>query len=208
MGDRCGWSPPVATFYKSIKWLKRVEVIEEDRLGWWEENSSYHNNADPRTGTERFTTGSLRPEQLQRFLEADSYDKYRGRVLLGLDLREWTPATRDLRRLYLKNCDLRGVDLAGCDLRESNLSLSELTGANLSDADLSGSDLEGSRFISADLSGANLGATALSATQFSSGGADGTTLVVGMRLGGAWGLLESQEAFLLSRGVDISGTAR
>lgn len=70
---------PGRYFYKSIKWIKRIDVLAEDRPGWWEENSSYHNNADPTTGSERFTSGSLRPEQLTRFLVADSYDKYRGR---------------------------------------------------------------------------------------------------------------------------------
>ena len=79
-----------------------------DRLGWWEEGSYYHNNANPWAGNERFTSGSLRPEQLDRFIEASGYDKYRGRVMMGLDLRGWAPASLDLRRMYLKNCDLRG----------------------------------------------------------------------------------------------------
>ncbi len=197
---------PGRYFYKSIKWLKRIVLLGEDRPGWWEVNSSYHFNADPTSGTERFTSGSIRPEQVNRFLTAESYDKYRGRVLLGLDLRQWAPRSTDLRRIYLKNCDLRGVDLAGADLRESNLSLSDLTGAHLTGADLSGSDLEGARFVAADLSGANLSSTALSATRFVS--EMGPALVTGLKVDQAWGLLESEEAFLRDQGVDISGTAR
>lgn len=197
---------PGRYFYKSVKWLKRIILLERDRPGWWEVNSSYHFNADPTTGAERFSSGSIRPDQLKRFLVAESYDKYRGRVLLGLDLRGWAPKSKDLRRMYLKNCDLRGVDLTGVDLRDSNLSLSDLTGAQLTGADLSGSDLEGARFDGADLSGADLSSTALSATRFMSG--MGLALVTDLKVDGAWGLLELDEAFLREQGVDISGMAR
>lgn len=188
---------PGKYFYKSIKWLRRIDLLADDRLGWWETNSSYHNNADPFAGNERFTTGSLRPEQVQRFKTASSLDKYRGRVLIGLDLRDWRPRTRDLRRLYLKNCDLRGLDLSGADLRESNLSLSNLSAANLAGADLSGSDLEGADFTDAVLSRANLSATALSATRF-----DGAE-VTDASFEDSWGLVEDQVFYLQSRGVSL-----
>jgi hypothetical protein len=185
---------PSRYFYKSLKWVKRVVVLAHDRPGWWEENSFYHNNADPRPGNERFTTGSIRPEQLARFLAADRYDKYRGRVLMGLDLRDWVPASLDLRRLHLKYCDLRGVSLVGADLRESNLSLSDLRGADLTGADLSGSDLEGVNFSGADLSGADLSGTALSATRFvdQTGGAT----LAGTSFTDSFGLVEEQEEFV------------
>jgi DMSO/TMAO reductase YedYZ molybdopterin-dependent catalytic subunit len=186
-------------FYKSVKWIKQIDVLAEDRLGWWEENSSYHNVADPATGTQRFTSGSLRPEQLKRFLSALSYDKYRGRVLLGLDLREWIPANNNLSRLNLKNCDLRGVDLSGTDLKGCNLSLSDLRGANLAGADLSGSDVEGANFAGADLTDANFSDSALSATRFTD--EDETARVEGMDIAGTWGLVEVQEQFLKSQGV-------
>jgi hypothetical protein len=188
---------PGKYFYKSLKWLKGIELLAEDRLGWWEINSAYHNNADPWAGNERFTTGSLRPEQLERFKSASNYDKYRGRVLLGLDLREWIPSTSQLSRLYLKNCDLRGVDLTGADMKTSNLSLSDLSGAVLAGVDLAGSDLEGVNFGSADLRGANLSGTALSATRFE------TARVEGAIFSGSWGLVESQRAYLVERGVAL-----
>jgi DMSO/TMAO reductase YedYZ molybdopterin-dependent catalytic subunit len=183
-------------FYKSLKWVKRVVVLEADRPGWWETDSNYHNNADPLPGDERFTTGSIRPDQLERFLNAPSYEKYRARVMVGLDLRSWSPQTRDLQRLYLKNCNLAGVDLAGADLRESNLSLSDLRGAGLRGANLAGSDLEGANFAGADLRDADLSETALSATRFQEDelGAD----VTGARFDGSWGLTESQEDYLSS----------
>jgi len=188
---------PGKYFYKSLKWVKGIELRAEDRVGWWEVNSSYHNNADPWAGNERFTSGSLRPEQLERFKTASNYDKYRGRVLLGLDLRAWVPSTSQLNRLYLKNCDLRGVNLAGADMKASNLSLSDLSGAVLTRADLSGSDLEGVNFAGADLRGANLSGTALSATRFD------TAEVEGAAFRGSWGLVESQRAYLVDRGVAL-----
>ena len=187
---------PGRYFYKSLKWLRRIVVLEEDRPGWWESHSSYHNNGEPWSGTERFTTGSLRPGQLERFLQADGYDKYRGRVMLGLDLRGWHPRGHDLHGLQLKNCDLRSVDLDGVDLRHSNLSLSDLRGARLRGADLSGSDLEGANLAGADLTGADLSNTALSATRFSEDGLSAT--LDGARFDGSWGLTESQEAYLAS----------
>lgn len=190
---------PGRYFYKSIKWIKRIDLLAEDRPGWWEENSSYHNNADPTTGSERFTSGSLRPEQLMRFLAAGSYDKYRGRVMLGLDLRQWVPANKNLTRLYLKNCDLRGVDLTGADMRGCNLSLSDLRGANLAGADLSGSDVEGANFAGADLTDADLSDSALSATRFIDGAQQAR--VNGMDISRTWGLVEEQEEFLASEGV-------
>jgi hypothetical protein len=186
---------PGKYFYKSVKWLKSVEFLAADRLGWWETNSSYHNNADPWAGNERFTTGSMRPAQVERFLGARSYDKYRGRVILGLDLRRWRPTDLDLRRLYLKNCNLAGVDLTGADLRESNLSLTDLSGANLGGVDLSGSDLEGAIFTGADLREADLSATALSATRFE------RAEVRGANFAGSWGLVESQHEWLSRQGV-------
>lgn len=186
---------PGKYFYKSLKWVRRMEFLSEDRLGWWETNSSYHNNADPWAGDQRFTSGSIRPQQLESFLKAARYDKYRGKILLGLDLRAWRPSSSDLRRLYLKNCDLSGVDLAGADLRDSNLSLSNLADANLRDADLSGSDLEGANFSGADLSGADLSGSALSATRF-----DGAR-VAGTMFSDSWGLVEAQETYLDDQGV-------
>lgn len=186
---------PGKYFYKSIKWLKEIEFLESDRLGWWETNSAYHNNADPTHGDERFTTGSLRPDQVTRFLQAPNYDKYRGRVLLGLDLSTWRPASEDLRRLYLKNCNLDGVVLADTDLRNANLSLSSFCDADLSGADLSGADLEGADFTGADLTGADLSDTALSATRFQG------SIVEGATFKGSWGLVESESAYLRSRGL-------
>ena len=192
---------PSRYFYKSLKWVRRIELMAEDRLGFWERDSSYHNNADPWPGDQRFTTGSLKPHQLEAFKETENFNRYRGgkKVFLGLDLAGWKPRSRDLYELQLKNCDLAGADLAGCDLRGANLSLSSLVGADLRGANLRGADVEGADFTGANLEGADLRECLFSATRFFTVEADGTrreARVAGMRFEGSRGLLEEQEAFL------------
>lgn len=192
---------PSRYFYKSLKWVHRIELLAEDRLGYWERESSYHNQGDPWAGDERFTTGSIAPQALARFREAESYAPYRGpkKVIVGADLAGWSPRTRELGDLHLKNCNMQGAELAGADLRGANLSLSDLRGARLAGANLRGADLEGADFAGADLTGADLSGTFLSATRFFDRRKDGTVIgarIEGVRLEGAEGLLEDQEDFL------------
>lgn len=197
---------PSRYFYKSLKWLRRIELLAQDRRGYWERESSYHDVGDPWAGDQRFSTGSIDPEALERFRAAESFGLWRGprKVLLGLDLSGFRPRSRDLSGLQLKSCDLTEADLAHCDLSRANLSLSDLSGANLVEANLTGADLEGADFSGADLTGADLTRTQLSATRFFRELGDGSRLearVEGLRLQGATGLLEDQEAFLRSRGA-------
>lgn len=188
---------PSRYFYKSLKWVHRIELLAEDRLGYWERESSYHNEADPWPGDQRFVSGSHSPDWLLAFREAESYAPYRGprKVVVGADLRRWEPETRELGNLHLKNCDLREARLAGADLRGANLSLSDLRGTDLAGADLRGADLEGADLSGADLRGADLRDTFLSATKLIAPGEEGAR-VDGLRWEGAKGLLEGQEAYL------------
>jgi len=190
---------PSRYFYKSLKWVSRIEVMAEDRLGYWERESAYHNTADPTRGDQRYRTGSLDPARLARFLAAGDYARWRGpkRLILSADLRAWRPVTRELGELHLKDCDLRGVVLAGADLRGANLTRCDLRGADLRGVDLRDADLEGVVFVGADLRGADLRGAFLSAARFFDEGAGAR--VDGLRLEGADGLLEGQEAWLLSR---------
>jgi DMSO/TMAO reductase YedYZ molybdopterin-dependent catalytic subunit len=190
---------PSRYFSKSVKWLHTIELLAEDRPGYWERQSSYHNNADPWPGDQRFSSGSLRPEQADTFRRATGFDKYRGRVLIGLDLSGWRPRSADLRGLQLKGCDLRRAGLAGRDLRQANLSLSDLRGADLRGVNLSGADIEGADFTGADLRGADLRGAACSATKVVG------ARVEGVRWAGALGLLEDQEAWLMTRAVGSAG---
>jgi DMSO/TMAO reductase YedYZ molybdopterin-dependent catalytic subunit len=198
---------PSRYFYKSLKWLTRIELLAGDQLGYWERESHYHNEADPWAGDQRFVSGSVPPAKLHAFREAERFDAWHGPrgLILSADLAGWAPRTRALGQLELKNCDLRGAQLDGVDLEGANLSLSDLRGASLVGAKLRGADLEGVRFAGADLTDADLSGTALSATSFFEVANDGTrhtARIEGLRWDGASGLLEDQEAFL--RGAPAS----
>lgn len=192
---------PSRYFYKSLKWVHRIELLAEDRLGYWERESQYHNNADWRSGQERYTSGAIKPERVAAFRSAKDYARYRGphNLLLSVDLRGWSPCTTDLGELHIKNSDLREARLAGTNLRGANLTRSDLRGANLRGADLRGADLEGVQFAGADLCDADLTSAALSAATFFEARPNGTTLAAridGLRWDGVSGLLEAQERFL------------
>lgn len=156
-------------FYKSIKWIRRIEVRGDNALGFWERTDGYHDNADPWPGDERFVGGSLRPEELDALRRGEQIARWRRQTVRSADLRGWDPPTRALGALLLKNCDLRGARLAGTELRGANFSLSDLRGADLRGADLRGADLEGAKLAGADLRGADLRGAALTAASFFEG---------------------------------------
>lgn len=183
---------PGRYFYKSLKWLRTIELLERDRLGFWEREDGYHNRADP-WGNQRYLSGSLTAEQLERFKAATRFGRWRKRTIGGANLAGWAPTNRALGALSLKGCNLRGAQLGGVDLRGCNLSLSDLRGADLREADLSGGDLEGADLRGADLRGADLTCCALTATQLVGAQLEGA------RFTDAWGLLEADAAYL--RGV-------
>jgi DMSO/TMAO reductase YedYZ molybdopterin-dependent catalytic subunit len=186
---------PSRYFYKSLKWVRAIELLAEDRLGFWERESAYHNNADPWPGNERYVFGSHSAEEIAAFRDAASYVPYRGpkRLLLGVDLSGWAPKTKDLGDLHLKSCNLAGAQLAGVNLAGANLTRSSFAGASLAGADLRGADLEGADFASADLTGADLSGAALSAARFVGAKVDG------LCWDGATGLLEAEEAYLAAQ---------
>ncbi len=181
-------------FYKSLKWLRRVELLDAPHLGYWERTDGYHDNADPWPGDERYVGGNLTDAELERLRAGTNLARWHGRTVRRADLRGWRPATRSLGRLQLKRCDLREADLRGADLAGANLTLSDLRGADLRGADLRGSDLEGADLRGADLREADLTWAALTAATFVGEGL--AAQVRGMRWEGVTGLLEDQEAWL------------
>lgn len=196
---------PGRYFSKSLKWLARIELLAEDRPGYWERESAYHNGADP-LAEERFDVSRSTPrEEVARFRAADDFAPWRGRILLRARLGGWTPRSLDLSGLALKGCSLRGAQLAGANFRGANLSLSSLEGADLRGCDFTGADLEGASFAGADLRGAILVDAACSATRFFRDFSNGRRLaarIEGLRVERLGGLLEDQAAFLhLAPGV-------
>lgn len=197
---------PGRYFYKSVKWLRRIELLAEDQLGYWERESAYHNEADP-AQEQRFDEARISSrETVAEFRAATDMAPWRGQVLLKARLGGWRPATRDLRGLQLKYCSLRQAKLAGADLREANLSLSNLAGADLQQADLRGADLEGADFSGADLRGARFDGALLSATRFCrlrQGQSSKWAEVAGARFTGSQGLSEADVEALLARGAQF-----
>jgi hypothetical protein len=152
---------PGRYFYKSLKWLERIELLADDRLGYWEAEAGYHNRADP-WREERYIAAGLSRQEAARLLAARDVSQ---RNLLGL-----CAEGRDLSNLVaggalLRNANFRGAILRGACFDGANLSNAHLAGADLREATFRGADLEGADFRGADLRGADLrGASLLAAT--------------------------------------------
>jgi len=197
---------PGRYFYKSLKWLTRIELLEQDRPGYWERESAYHNDADP-WREQRFDAQRITPAAtVQALRDADDFNPFRGTVILKARLGGWQPRSQDLSGLQLKYCSLRNAKLAGAYFDGANLSLSNLEGADLVGSRFINADLEGASFAGADLSGAVMRDVALSATRFFrdfSGGRRLAAKVGGLLINGASGLLEEQREFLLAAGATL-----
>jgi hypothetical protein len=165
---------PGRYFYKSLKWLERIELLAEDRPGFWESTAGYHNTGDV-WREERYA--------------APAISRHEANALL---------ARRDISRRDLRSLDARGCDLAGllavgsllrdADFRDARLSGAKFDGANLSNAHFDradlracsfrGADVEGADFRGADLRGASLAEASLFGCTFRGGeeGAQGARI--------------------------------
>ncbi|MGD9724213.1 MAG: molybdopterin-dependent oxidoreductase [Pirellulales bacterium] len=152
---------PRRYFYKSLKWLERIELLESDRLGHWEATAGYHNHADP-WQEERYIAAGISKAEAAAILAQRDVSK--------LDLRSIDARKRDLSGLVARNALLRDADFRGGNLRAACFDGANLTNAHLQDADLReasfrDADLEGANFSRADLRGACfLGASLVAAT--------------------------------------------
>jgi hypothetical protein len=152
--------------YKSLKWIKEIELLERDRLGYWETHSAYHNNADPWL-EERLVPRPLSPEKFAECVENKNFsgvaairdDQFK--QLKGIDMSEW-----NFQGASIKACDLENVSMHGANCRGANFTLTKFVGADLWGADFSGSDCEGADFRGANLSGADFRNTSLTVTRF------------------------------------------
>jgi len=87
---------PGRYFYKSVKWLRGIELLAEDRLGFWEGSAGYHNHADPWLEQRFVATGISKHEAAQILASRD----VAGRDLLGLD-------GSDRELIGLRACDAK-----------------------------------------------------------------------------------------------------
>ena len=138
---------PGRYFYKSVKWLETIDVLAEDRLGYWEADIGYHNIADP-WAEQRFIAANVSKQLATELIEKRDF---RGHDLLSIDC-----SNRELDGLIANDAALRNADFRGASLRDANFD-----GANLSGARMDGCDLTGASFENADIEGADFRAATL-----------------------------------------------
>jgi DMSO/TMAO reductase YedYZ molybdopterin-dependent catalytic subunit len=153
---------PGRYFYKSLKWLAEIELLAEDRLGYWESSAGYHNEADP-WREQRYVAEGLTKQQAEAILG--------NRDIRGRELRNLTAAGLDLAGLnaangVLRNADFRRANLAGANFDGANLSNAHFEDANLAGASFVGTDVEGADFRGCDLRGANFKGASLVGVSF------------------------------------------
>ena len=191
---------PGRYFYKSIKWLERIELLAVDRLGYWEAEAGYHNDADPWQEQRYAVTNFDRRMVAQLFQTRD----FSNRDLRSLVADRMDFAGLNARGAALRDASFRGANLAGACFDGANLSNAHLQGADLANAtfgvfDGQSADLEGADFRGADLRGALLaGASLFGATFVTPGGStDGAIIDASTRIDGL--ALESLDATLEQR---------
>ncbi|MCM2371271.1 molybdopterin-dependent oxidoreductase [Aporhodopirellula aestuarii] len=153
---------PGKYFYKSVKWIRRIEFLKEERLGYWESEAGYHNGADP-WREERYMAPTLTKQEAFRVIEARDFS--------GRDLRSINAAHRGLshlnaREALLRHADFRSSNLQSANFRDANLSNANLQLADLRGACLANADLEGADFSGADLRGSDLRGASLFGASF------------------------------------------
>ncbi len=153
---------PGRYFYKSLKWLERIELLAEDRLGYWEATAGYHNKADP-FRQQRYMAATLTKQQALSIIASRDFS--------GRDLRSIDASNRDLSGLRASGALLRDADFGGSILRgacfdRANLSNAHFRKADLREATFLFADLEGADFAAADLRGADLSGASLFGASF------------------------------------------
>jgi hypothetical protein len=153
---------PDKYFYKSVKWLERIELLSEDTLGYWERDAGYHNGADPWT-EQRYMAAKLSKQEAARLLKTRDFS--------ALDLRGLDASGRDLTGLLacgalLRNANFQNTILRGADFSGANLANAHLQHADLRRAIFRAADLEGANFVGANLCGADLSGASLFGAEF------------------------------------------
>jgi DMSO/TMAO reductase YedYZ molybdopterin-dependent catalytic subunit len=152
---------PERYFYKSLKWLRRVELTARDQLGFWEREAGYHNTADP-WREQRYLAPALSRLEVRAALKSRNFA---GRELRSIDCRGHDLAGLDARDAILRDADFRDCPLAGAQFVGANLSNARFAGADLREASFERADVEGADFAGADLRDADFrGASLFGAT--------------------------------------------
>ncbi len=138
---------PGRYFYKSLKWLKSVRLLERDELGFWEREAGYHNTADPAL-SQRYMAPNLSRLEVRAALKSKNFA---GRELRSIDCRGHELTGLDARGALLRDADFRDCPLAGARFDGANLSNAKFAGADLRGASFAGADVEGADFAGCEL---------------------------------------------------------
>ncbi len=167
---RCGGAPlsvehggpirnivPHRYFYKSVKWLTRIELLAEDRLGFWEAESGYHNGADP-WREQRYMAPTIDRRTAARLIDSRDFSRHdlrsidaQGHDLTGLRAVEALLRDANFRRTVLRNADFTRANLSNAHFERA-----DLHGAIFRDADVEGANFAGANLRGADFTGASL----------------------------------------------------
>lgn len=140
---------PQRYFYKSLKWLEAIEVLREDRLGYWEREAGYHNAADP-WQEQRYIVPDLDSAHYRKLLQKRNFS---GQNLLGLDAQGRELSGLNAHEAQLRDAHFERANLEGARFEGANLSNAHFNDAHLRGATFVGADCEGADFRGADVRG-------------------------------------------------------
>jgi DMSO/TMAO reductase YedYZ molybdopterin-dependent catalytic subunit len=153
---------PNRYFYKSIKWLEEIEVLAEDRPGYWEAQAGYHNTADP-WRQQRYMAPTLDRQQARELLARRDFS---GSDLRSLDARGHDLTGLNAHGALLRDAHFERAKLDGASFEEANLTNAHFEGASLRGVSFRNADVEGADFRGADLRGADFTGASLLAASF------------------------------------------
>lgn len=153
---------PGRYFYKSLKWLTRIELLTDDKLGFWESTAGYHNTADP-WRQQRYIATSLTKQEARTILKSRDF---RDRDLRGIEAPGYDLAGLQAQGSKLRNANFQGANLHKATFDRANLSNANLRLADLRETSFLGVDLEGADLSGADVRGAVFSEASLVAATF------------------------------------------
>lgn len=153
---------PGKYFYKSVKWLQRIEVLAEDRLGYWEADAGYHNEADP-WREQRYMSSTIDRRTAAKLIQSKDFSD---RDLMGIDASGRNLDGLNANGALLRDASFNDCSLVGADFSNANLSNSRFVAADLTNAIFVGTDVEGADFSGANLSGVDLSQCSLIGASF------------------------------------------
>ncbi len=152
---------PGRYFYKSVKWVETIELLDEDQLGNWEAESGYHNLADPWL-EQRYMAPTIDKRTAAKLVASRNFSKQSlrsidcsKRDLSGLDASQATLRDAKFNEAILNGANFEAANLANAHFRAAQLTNANFQAADVEGADFSGADLRGADFTGASMIGAS-----------------------------------------------------